>query len=82
MFSKNDAKKSDAYKELIKQVGAEIYRGAYPDGSFLKGIKAALAQKYLCRNILMYPFENYTKPIQEEIGAAIAEIQNQMASIK
>lgn len=77
-----DTKKSLAYKQLIDQVGAKIYRGVYPDGSFLKGLKAALALEGLCQNILTHPFDAYSKTIQEEIGAAVAEIQNQMAAIK
>lgn len=81
-FRNKDTEKCQLYKQLIDQVGAEIYRGAYPERSFLKGLKAALAQKHLCRNILMHPFENFTKAIQEEIGLAMEEIQKQITSIR
>jgi len=77
-FQKKDQDRCDASYNLIQQVGKEIYREGYPNGSFLKGLKSALAAAHWCDNILMPPFERYDEALQNEIAKQAAIIKEQL----
>lgn len=77
-FQQKQQEKCETYSKLIQWVGTEIYREGRPNGSFLKGLKAALATANLCQNILMPPFESYDIALQKEIAIQQEQIKDQL----